>query len=353
MNTIFENPLIEEYFENHHIGTHKFASMFASDIVTEFFAREGIYHNGTNHIWPMIDYFGAADGRCEFKFNEEDQFIGFFFALFHDVGSNINEARQILTETVNMNDNKFRRLFLMVHEAIQATDYRFENISELPYHVKMCVRADVIGLAEMTESKIKWQEDLIFREYSHFDYSSYKAERIRILSRIYDICMIDKSAWKIRKGIIENRKPRIAVYAGSFNPFHIGHYSVLKQAEQNFDKVIIAVGVNVNKKTNATDKVLQTLKYHQVEYYSCDLPAKLGSYDYPVTLIRGLRNGMDLQYEQNMRQTLKDMDKDISIVYYLCDPEHNHVSSSMIRELDSFGKDTSKYIELEGYERGL
>jgi len=52
-----------------------------------------------------------------------------------------------------------------------------------------------------------------------------------------------------------------------------------------------------------------------------------------VTLIRGLRNGSDLLYEQNYIQTLRDIDENINVAYFLTKPENAHVSSSMIREL--------------------
>ena len=130
--------------------------------------------------------------------------------------------------------------------------------------------------------------------------------------------------------------PKIGVFAGTFNPFHIGHKNILEQAEKMFDKVIIAVGKNKSKQGSAHINELRSkLPRHQIDYYSGFLTDYLRCKDYDVTLIRGLRNGQDLQYEQNMRSTIKDLDKDVKIVYYLCDSAVEHISSSMVKEIQA------------------
>lgn len=330
---ILSNPLIVEYFDNCHIGAHDCAMLFASEIIKQYYPREEIYHNGKNHIWPMLERF--SDMGLQTDDDVELQFVGYFFALFHDAAITIQESRTLLNKHVNINGNKFGRLFEMVHSCIQATDYLFDNLITFPRYIQYCINEDIAGLYETDREAITKNEDLIFREYASVEYNTFKANRLRILDRIYDICNISDECKKIRFEIIEARKPRIAVYAGSFNPFHIGHKSILDQAEKNFDKVIVAVGIN-RSKTNTPrigPKLSDSLPYNQIVFYDKSLPNLINSFDYPVTVIRGLRNGDDLQYEQNLRQTLRDFDKDINIAYFLCNPEHGHISSSMIREI--------------------
>jgi len=125
---------------------------------------------------------------------------------------------------------------------------------------------------------------------------------------------------------------------------HIGHYDVLKQAEKIFDKVIILQSNNGQKKTNFVwndaveeyvgplNKVLENFEVHNLSGLitnELDKFKDLGN----VTLIRGLRNGSDLLYEQNYIQTLRDIDPNINVSYFLTKPENAHVSSSMVREL--------------------
>lgn len=104
-------------------------------------------------------------------------------------------------------------------------------------------------------------ENKIFKEFQCYDWLKYKQGRISVLR-------------KFRMGenleplisYIEARKPKIAVYPGSFNPFHKGHYNILKKAEQIFDKVIIARGVNPDKKASSY-ALPEDINFRQIESY--------------------------------------------------------------------------------------
>src|ERR1035437_4197554 len=73
---------------------------------------------------------------------------------------------------------------------------------------------------------------------------------------------------------VETRVPQIAVYAGSFDPLHIGHYNIIQQAEKQFDKVIILLAVNASKNitseimTKRVEKVKEVLPYHEVDVWN-------------------------------------------------------------------------------------
>jgi pantetheine-phosphate adenylyltransferase len=138
-------------------------------------------------------------------------------------------------------------------------------------------------------------------------------------------------------------KKKIAIYPGTFNPFTIGHLNILEKAEKLFgkDNVIIAVGENPSK-----DKNPQEMAYYRTQTIRGNLPSRnVESYkgfltDYiwkkeeegfDVTVIRGLRNGFDLQYETNLLRALQDFKPDIQVLFYLCDKQFDHVSSSLYR----------------------
>lgn len=138
----------------------------------------------------------------------------------------------------------------------------------------------------------------------------------------------------------------IGVYCGSFNPWHIGHQSVLYQAENVFDKVIVARGINDTKK----DIELEPLPKHITDRFQCeeysglltDYLNKMKDY-FPPVLIRGLRNANDLLEEQNLRQWL-NLDG-FDVVYFMANQKYAHVSSSSIRMLrDKYPELVKDYI---------
>lgn len=135
---------------------------------------------------------------------------------------------------------------------------------------------------------------------------------------------------------VKQFSPKVALFAGSFNPFHKGHYNVLQKAEKIFDKVIIAFGQNPDK-SERTWEIPNTIKNRQIEHYEgllTDLVEKMGD----VTVIRGLRNSTDFNYEQNQYRYIQELMPNIKIVNIFCDKEFEHISSSGIRTLEKFNK---------------
>lgn len=139
---------------------------------------------------------------------------------------------------------------------------------------------------------------------------------------------------------------RVGLYAGSFNPFHKGHYNILLKAELIFDEVIIGVGQNPEKETNEF-KLPNELKFRGIKpiHYTglltdlvCLLEEEgLNGEPMDVTVIRGLRNSTDLQYELTQYRFLQDLKPDIKVVSIFCDKEYEHISSSAIRMLQKYG----------------
>jgi pantetheine-phosphate adenylyltransferase len=134
---------------------------------------------------------------------------------------------------------------------------------------------------------------------------------------------------------------RIGIYAGTFSPWHVGHADILHQALDLFDEVIIALGRNPSKDNNEKEPFPtghKILKNAKVVEFSGLLSDFLNEIDFNnegsnVFLIRGLRNGEDLQYEQNQLQFIKEMYPSLKTVFFICDKKFEHISSSALRNL--------------------
>ncbi len=146
------------------------------------------------------------------------------------------------------------------------------------------------------------------------------------------------------------REQRIALMPGSFNPFTIGHMSILKRALPLFDRVIVVIGIN-NAKTAATSiedrvaqvtKAIENLKGVTVmtwEGLTVDLAREVGA----SFMIRGARTAADWEYEYNLA-TINRTISGIETIILPTLPEHAAISSSVIRELEQFGHDATQFL---------
>src|ERR1700733_1836797 len=103
---------------------------------------------------------------------------------------------------------------------------------------------------------------------------------------------------------------KIGLYCGTFNPFHKGHLNVYRKAECLFERVILAYGLNPDKPVAERDK--RPTCIHQsdiVEYFTLttDLVIEYRKKGHNVTLIRGIRNGSDYDYEMNQINVMWDI----------------------------------------------
>ena len=144
---------------------------------------------------------------------------------------------------------------------------------------------------------------------------------------------------------------KIAFYPGSFDPFTNGHLHVVKTACKLFDKVIIGIGINFQKERRFSNEIMksaiqETLKLENInnaeviiyEGLSVDI-AKEYNCNY---MIRGLRNDMDYQYEENMAQINEEISGLDTI--YIRSGFLGFISSSMVVELLQNNKAVDKYL---------
>lgn len=148
----------------------------------------------------------------------------------------------------------------------------------------------------------------------------------------------------------------IAIYPGSFNPFHKGHLNILEKAKRIFgdENVIISIGQNPSKEGQSETELIQRVKEinkitgTSVEIYQNFLHEyieSLENHGFNVVVVRGLRNGSDLDYEVNQMRFINDFKEDINVVYITCDKEFEHISSSAIRSLQKFRSGSAdKYL---------
>ena len=143
---------------------------------------------------------------------------------------------------------------------------------------------------------------------------------------------------------------RIALYAGSFDPYTNGHHDIAKKAAALFDEVVVMVAVNIEKRrafdAEAMRRAIQAtldadgLNARAVIHTGlvADYCAEHGILWY----VRGLRNSTDYSYEENVAQINHLIDPRLESIYLRSDEPA--ISSSMIRELMAFGKDVGDYI---------
>jgi pantetheine-phosphate adenylyltransferase len=144
---------------------------------------------------------------------------------------------------------------------------------------------------------------------------------------------------------------KIAIYPGSFDPITKGHLDILKSASEIFDKVIIAVAHNgekrgflsVEERVNLIKQSIPHLENVEVDSFeglTIDYAKKHGA----EILIRGLRAVSDFEYEMQLSQTNSALCESIKTVFLTTKPEYNFISSSTIKEILNNGGDISKFV---------
>ncbi len=144
---------------------------------------------------------------------------------------------------------------------------------------------------------------------------------------------------------------KIAIYAGSFDPFTKGHQNVIDRGLRVFDKIIVALAHNVSKKTIFSfDDRIEIIKeiykdrdnivVDSFEGLLVDYSKKIGT----SILLRGMRSVSDFEYELQMALANKTLYSEIETIFIVTDSKYSHISSSLIREIVSLGGSVKKMV---------
>ncbi len=143
---------------------------------------------------------------------------------------------------------------------------------------------------------------------------------------------------------------RIAIFPGSFDPFTIGHASIVERGLPLFDEIVIGVGFNANKRSllspeerveairnlYANEPRIRVVAYNDL---TIDLARREGA-NY---ILRGLRSVKDFEYERDIANINHRL-AGVETVLLFTEPQFSDISSSVVRELIAFGKDVTDFL---------
>lgn len=150
------------------------------------------------------------------------------------------------------------------------------------------------------------------------------------------------------------------LYPGSFDPITKGHMNIVEQASELFDEVIVAILQNPRKTPMfTTQERLEMINELYKHYDNIKVVIGTGAaVDIAVlheckAIVRGLRSLTDYDYEVQMQQINKDISNNqVNTICLFADKEYQFISSSVVKEVFSLGKDISSYVD-ESIERKL
>ena len=326
------------------------------ELVDTQYESEGRHWHGKKHIINMINRITAWKGS-KGKLPTTRLLAILFHDIFYDprydgqAWSNEEQSIQIWRRyakrrrfdscTVKQVESYIRATADPYNTRLSPSEKEFVKEDWMRLPDKAPFSADIAQLLDA------W-EDGIQKEYQIFPINGYKLSRTEFLdkARMRGFISDDVFDYLCRK---VTRKYKVGVYAGSFNPLHLGHMNIIKRAEKLFDRLVIAVGQNPEKEQNRTN-LIPYLPYNYVDIYDGLLTDYLETFKLEdITVIRGIRNGYDLQYEENLQKYVLEQwcargnaKSKLNWMYIPCDPMYAHLSSSAIRTLPE--KDQKRYL---------
>ena len=144
-----------------------------------------------------------------------------------------------------------------------------------------------------------------------------------------------------------------AIFPGTFDPFTLGHHSIVKRALAFMDEVIIGIGINENKRCLIpVEKRLEDIRKLYIDEPRVKVMAYSGlTLDFAQeqeakVIIRGIRTVKDFEYEEGIADINRQL-SGIDTVFLFTEPEYTAISSRVVRELLHYGKDVSAFLPEE------
>ena len=140
------------------------------------------------------------------------------------------------------------------------------------------------------------------------------------------------------------------LFPGSFDPFTLGHKSIVDRTLQFAEEVVIAIGVNAGKKSmfSLEERMAQIQKV-----YADEPRVKVASYEGLTTdfaesigataMVRGVRTAQDFEFERMLADVTRKL-TGIETILLITEPQYSAISSSVVRELLSYGKDVKDFL---------
>ena len=154
---------------------------------------------------------------------------------------------------------------------------------------------------------------------------------------------------------------KIALFPGTFDPFTLGHLSLVERGLRLVDEIIIAIGINLDKKTffpleqriEMITKLFETNNRIKVQSYkglTVDFAKEAGAR----FILRGVRSVNDFEYEKNIADINREI-AGIETFILFTEPKYTHISSSLVRELLTYGKSVAAFVptnlNIENYKK--
>ena len=145
-------------------------------------------------------------------------------------------------------------------------------------------------------------------------------------------------------------KMKRAIFPGTFDPFTIGHFNIVKRGLDIFDEIIIGVGNNINKKTlfDAGQRIAMIQSVFEGERRVIVKAYNVLTVDFAAKyeagfILRGLRTVADYEYEHTIAAANRRL-TGVETVMIFTEIEHSYISSTVVRDLISFGKDVTPFL---------
>ena len=139
---------------------------------------------------------------------------------------------------------------------------------------------------------------------------------------------------------------RVAVYTGSFDPITLGHLNVIERASRLVDRLIVGIGVNIDKQSlfspaeraelvERTTKRFGNIEVRSFAGLAVNFVREVGAR----VMLRGIRTLGDLEAEFTMTLANRKLDSDIETIFLMADDQFSHVSSSLIKQIAALATD--------------
>lgn len=146
----------------------------------------------------------------------------------------------------------------------------------------------------------------------------------------------------------------VAIYPGSFDPVTLGHLNIIKRASQCFEKVIVCVMVNSNKKGMFTpDERMEflrraTVRFSNVEVdFSDELLAEYARRRKAHVVVKGLRAVSDFEQEVQMAVINRKLNPRLETMFLASSEKYTYLSSTIVKEMARYGADLSDFVPRE------